>query len=157
MVYSCAYFERGADPEAELEDAQLAKLDMVCRKLQLQPGDRLLDVGCGWGALVMHAVEHYGVTALGITLSNAQADLARRRVQEAGLSDRCRIEIRDYRSLANEVPFDKISSIGMVEHVGVKNLPVYFSALHVALKPGGLFLNHGIVSVSAERPPGRWD
>ncbi len=157
MVYSCAYFERGADPEAELEDAQFAKLDMVCRKLQLQPGDRLLDVGCGWGALVLHAAANYGVTALGITLSNAQADLARRRVQEAGLSDRCRIEIRDYRSLENEEPFDKISSIGMVEHVGVENLPVYFSALHAALKPGGLLLNHGIVSITEERPRGRWD
>jgi len=157
MVYSCAYFESGADPSAELDDAQFAKLELVCRKLRLRPGERLLDVGCGWGALVMHAVRHHGVSALGITLSEAQAELARRRIAEAGLADRCRVEIRDYRALAGEPPFDKVASIGMVEHVGAGKLPAYFNAVYGALKAGGLFLNHGIVSVDAARPAGRWD
>ncbi len=157
MLYSCAYFANGADPDAELEDAQVAKLDLICRKLRLAHGDRLLDVGCGWGGLIMHAAKHYGVTALGITLSDAQAALARERIAAAGLSDRCTVEIRDYRALQNLPPFDKISSIGMVEHVGVENLPTYFASLHGALRPGGLLLNHGIVSVGAARPLPRWD
>ena len=157
MVYSCAYFAQGANADAELDDAQLAKLDIICRKLRLAPGDRLLDVGCGWGALIMHAARHYGVTALGITLSDAQAALARERIAAAGLGDRCRVELRDYRALQDLPPFDRISSVGMVEHVGVENLPVYFTALFRALRPGGLLLNHGIVSVSASRPLPRWD
>jgi len=157
MLYSCAYFADGTDADAELEDAQLAKLDIICRKLRLQPGDRLLDVGCGWGALIMHATRHYGVTALGITLSDAQAALARERIAAEGLGDRCRVELRDYRALQDLPPFDKIASVGMVEHVGVENLPMYFAALHRALRPGGLLLNHGIVSVSAARPLPRWD
>ncbi|MEP7001049.1 MAG: cyclopropane-fatty-acyl-phospholipid synthase family protein [bacterium] len=157
MLYSCAYFADGADVEAELEDAQLAKLDIICKKLRLRPGDRLLDVGCGWGALIMHATRHYGVTALGITLSDAQAELARQRIAAEGLSDRCRVEIRDYRHLESIPPFDKISSVGMVEHVGIENLPTYFDALYRALRPGGLLLNHGIVSASSARPVGRWD
>jgi cyclopropane-fatty-acyl-phospholipid synthase len=154
MVYSCAYFRREDDP---LDEAQRAKLDLVCRKLRLRPGERLLDVGCGWGALIMHAVRHYGVTALGITLSDAQATLARERIAAAGLSDRCRVEIRDYRALG-DLRFDKISSIGMVEHVGVDHLPAYFAALQRALTPGGLLLNHGIVSVDAahRRSPLDW-
>ncbi len=157
MVYSCAYFADGTNPEAELEDAQLAKLDIICRKLRLRPGDRMLDVGCGWGALIMHATRHYGVTALGITLSAAQAGLARERIAAEGLGDRCRVELRDYRALDDLAPFDRISSVGMVEHVGVENLPTYFAALHRALRPGGLLLNHGIVSVGAARPLPRWD
>ncbi len=157
MLYSCAYFATGGDPEAELEDAQFAKLDITCRKLRLRPGDRLLDVGCGWGALIMHAARQYGVTALGITLSDAQAELARARISAAGLDDRCHVEIRDYRQLGNITPFDRISSVGMVEHVGVNNLPTYFAALYRALRPGGLLLNHGIVSVSEARPKSRWD
>ena len=157
MLYSCAYFADGSDPEAELEQAQLAKLDIICRKLRLVPGDRLLDVGCGWGALIMHAARHYGVTALGITLSDQQAALARERIAAEGLGDRCRVEIRDYRHLEVLPPFDKISSVGMVEHVGVENLPTYFAALYRALRPGGLLLNHGIVSVAAARPLPRWD
>ena len=158
MLYSCAFFANGRDPEAELEDAQLAKLDLICRKLRVRPGDRLLDVGCGWGALIMHAARHYGVTALGITLSDAQAELARARISAAGLDDRCRVEIRDYRHLG-DVPhfFDRISSVGMVEHVGVNNLPTYFAALYRVLRPGGLLLNHGIVSVGEARPKSRWD
>ena len=157
MVYSCAYFADGTNPEAELEDAQLAKLDIICCKLRLRPGDRLLDVGCGWGALIMHATRHYGVTALGITLSAAQAGFARERIAAEGLGDRCRVELRDYRGLDDLAPFDRISSVGMIEHVGVEHLPTYFAALHRALRPGGLLLNHGIVSVGAARPLPRWD
>lgn len=152
MVYSCAYW---TSPPESLEAAQVAKLDLVCRKLRLRPTDRLLDVGCGWGALVIHAVQHYGVTAVGITLSEAQASLARERVAAAGVSQRCTIELRDYRDLPPTRTFDKISSVGMVEHVGVDNLPRYFSALYGALAEGGLLLNHGIVNVSASRPL-RW-
>jgi len=152
MVYSCAYFHR---PDYTLDDAQRAKLDLVCRKLRLHPGERLLDVGCGWGALIMHAAEHYGVNALGITLSDAQATLARERIAAAGLSDRCRVEIRDYRALG-DLRFDKISSVGMVEHVGVDHLPTYFASLYRALVRGGLLLNHGIVSVDAAHRPSRF-
>ncbi len=148
LVYSCAYW---TSPSELLEDAQVAKLDLVCRKLRLRPGERLLDVGCGWGALVIHAARTYGVTAVGVTLSEAQAKLARERIAAAGLSDVCTIEIRDYRDLGGAT-FDKIASVGMVEHVGVENLPRYFSALHFALEPGGLLLNHGIVNVTASRP-----
>ena len=157
MLYSCAYFANGSDPDAELEDAQVAKLDIICRKLRLRPGDRLLDVGCGWGALIMHAARNYGVTALGITLSDAQAELASARIAAGGLADHCRVEIRDYRHLGDTPPFDRISSVGMVEHVGVDNLPTYFGALYRALRPGGLLLNHGIVSVGEARPKPRWD
>ena len=151
MVYSCAYW---SSPAASLENAQVAKLDLICRKLRLQPGERLLDVGCGWGALAMHAARAYGATVLGITLSEAQASLARARIAAAGLSDRCTIELRDYRDVGAHPPFDKIASVGMVEHVGVDNLPAYFTALHRALAPGGLFLNHGIVNVQAAKPLG---
>jgi cyclopropane-fatty-acyl-phospholipid synthase len=148
MVYSCAYFER---PTYTLDDAQEAKLDLVCRKLRLRPGERFLDVGCGWGALIMHAARHYGVQAMGITLSAQQLELARARIASAGLEDQCHAEIRDYRSAPELGPFDKVASVGMVEHVGVEHLPEYFQAVHAALAPGGLFLNHGIVSVDAAR------
>lgn len=141
MVYSCAYFER---PAADLEEAQYAKLDHICRKLLLQPGDRLLDIGCGWGALVMHAARHYGVHAHGITLSQRQLTLARKRIAQAGLQDCVSVEVRDYRDLAGESVYDKISSVGMFEHVGLKNLPLYFATVNRLLKPSGLFLNHGI-------------
>ena len=149
MVYSCAYFET---PETSLDDAQLGKLDLVCRKLRLKPGERLLDVGCGWGAMIMHAAKRYGVSALGITLSENQAALARERIAAAGLSDRVKVEIRDYRDLPQAAAFDKIASIGMVEHVGIAKLPTYFAALYRALAPRGLLLNHGIVSLGAARP-----
>jgi cyclopropane-fatty-acyl-phospholipid synthase len=148
MVYSCAYYD---SPDGPLEDAQVAKLDLVCRKLRLREGERLLDVGCGWGALVIHAAGRYGVTGLGVTLSEAQASLARERIASAGLGDRCRVEIRDYRDLPAGASFDKIASVGMVEHVGVEHLPEYFAALHRALAPGGLLLNHGIVNATARR------
>ena len=141
MVYSCAYFEQ---PDMDLEQAQRAKLDHVCRKLQLQPGERLLDIGCGWGALVIHAATHYGVHAHGVTLSQQQLALARQRISQAGLADRVSVELRDYRDLQGDSVYDKVASVGMFEHVGLKNLPVYFSTVHRLLKPAGLFLNHGI-------------
>jgi cyclopropane-fatty-acyl-phospholipid synthase len=142
LVYSCAYFPRG---DEDLDAAQDAKLDLICRKLRLSPGERLLDIGCGWGGLVQFAAERYGVTALGITLSEPQADLASRRIAEAGLQERCRVEVRDYRDQPSE-PFDKVASIGMFEHVGRARLPEYFAAAWAALRPGGLFLNHGIAT-----------
>ena len=141
MVYSCAYFEQPGDTLAQ---AQRAKLDHVCRKLLLRPGERLLDIGCGWGALVIHAATHYGVRAHGITLSEQQLTLARERIAEAGVGDRVTVELRDYRDLTEEGSYDKVSSVGMFEHIGLKNLPVYFAKVHQLLKPGGLFLNHGI-------------
>jgi cyclopropane-fatty-acyl-phospholipid synthase len=157
MVYSCAYYASADDVDAGLDEAQRAKLDLICRKLRLRPGERLLDVGCGWGALIMHATQHYGVEAVGITLSEAQASLARERIAAAGLADRCRVEILDYRAIDRFTPFDKMSSVGMVEHVGEDHLPTYFSSLYGALRPGGLLLNHGIVSVNAARPRSRFD
>lgn len=149
MVYSCAYFRTQED---SLDVAQEAKLDLICRKLRLKPGDRLLDIGCGWGGLVMHAAERYGVDATGITLSPNQATFAEERIAEAGLADRCRVAIRDYRTLTTGDAFDKIASVGMVEHVGLTHLRVYFDSAFRALKPGGLFLNHGIVSLGEARP-----
>jgi cyclopropane-fatty-acyl-phospholipid synthase len=149
MVYSCAYF-RSADDS--LDAAQEAKLDLICRKLRLKPGERLLDIGCGWGGLIMYAAEHYGVDATGITLSENQASLAKERIEKAGLANRCRVAIRDYRTLNAGDAYDKISSVGMIEHVGASHLPVYFDSAFRALKPGGLFMNHGIVSLSEPRP-----
>jgi cyclopropane-fatty-acyl-phospholipid synthase len=141
MVYSCAYFATEHEP---LDDAQTRKLDVVCRKLNLQPNERLLDVGCGWGSLVIHAATHYGVRAVGVTISPSQAELARARVREAALSDRVEIRLADYRETADG-PYDKIASVGMVEHVGTAQLPGYFAHLRELLKPGGVLLNHGIV------------
>ena len=149
MVYSCGYFAHGND---DLDRAQESKLDLICRKLRLAPGEHLLDIGCGWGGLIMHAAKRYGALALGITLSEAQAELARSRIFAAGLAERCRVELCDYRQLAKEQLFDKIASVGMVEHVGLKRLNEYFAAAFAALRPGGLFLNHGIVSIDAARP-----
>ena len=148
MVYSCAYFR---SPDDSLDTAQEAKLDLICRKLRLKPGERFLDIGSGWGGLIMHAAQRYGVDATGITLSENQASLARERIQQAGLADRCRVEVRDYRTLTANT-YDKIASVGMIEHVGLSHLPVYFDSAYRALKAGGLFLNHGIVSLEAARP-----
>lgn len=149
MVYSCAYFAK--DGEESLDHAQEAKLDLVCSKLRLREGERLLDIGCGWGALVMYAAERYGVRATGITLSRTQAALAEERIRGAGLEDRCRVEILDYRDLPQGVRFDKIASIGMVEHVGKRMLPTYFDEAFRLLEPGGVFLNHGIVHLDPDR------
>lgn len=141
MVYSCGYF---TTPEDDLETAQRRKLDYLCRKLRLGRGDYLLDIGCGWGALIMHAAAHYGVQALGVTLSTPQARLARQRIEQAGLQDQCRVEVRDYRDLDSSQPYDKIVSVGMFEHVGGATLPEYFTRAWNLLRPGGVFLNHGI-------------
>ena len=147
MVYSCAYYRDGSE---DIETAQVQKLDHVCRKLRLKPGDRFLDIGCGWGALVMHAAERYGVTALGITLSQNQHALANERIRAAGLAHRCEVRLQDYRDVPGEGVFDKIASIGMIEHVGLKNLPLYFGAIRRLLADGGIALNHGITSVDPE-------
>jgi cyclopropane-fatty-acyl-phospholipid synthase len=141
LVYSCAYFEK---PDVDLDAAQQAKLDHICRKLLLKPGERFLDIGCGWGALVIHAAQRFGVRAHGVTLSPQQLKVARERIASAGLEDRVSVELQDYRDLPGDSIYDKIASVGMFEHVGLKNLPVYFSTVHRLLKPHGLFLNHGI-------------
>lgn len=146
MVYSCAYF---LDPAESLVDAQRRKLDLICRKLQLQRGQRLLDVGCGWGALVRHAAAHYGVQAVGVTLSPEQAAEAKLRVRLDGLRDRVTIRVQDYRDVTGE--FDAISSIGMFEHVGGSELETYFRKLHDLLTPDGVLLNHGITTRSRPR------
>ncbi len=141
MVYSCAYFET---PEVDLDAAQQAKLEHICRKLLLKPEDEFLDIGCGWGALVIYAAKHYGVRAHGVTLSPQQLKVAQERIEQAGLTGRVRVELLDYRDLPGESVYDKVASVGMFEHVGLKNLPVYFSTVNRLLKPRGLFLNHGI-------------
>ena len=141
LVYSCAYFHDDADT---LDQAQAQKLDHICRKLRLKPGERLLDIGCGWGALVIWAAKHYGVHAHGITLSQAQLDEATARIAAEGLQDRIKVELRDYRALEGSGVYDKVSSVGMFEHVGLANLPTYHATVHRVLKPNGLFLNHGI-------------
>jgi cyclopropane-fatty-acyl-phospholipid synthase len=143
MVYSCAYFDTGEEP---LQVAQTRKLDHVCRKLRLQPGQTLLDIGCGWGAMAMHAARHYGVKVIGITLSQNQFSLATERVRQAGLAGLIEIRLQDYREVPGEGVYDRISSIGMFEHVGLKNLRAYFAMVHRLLKPGGIALNHGITS-----------
>jgi cyclopropane-fatty-acyl-phospholipid synthase len=149
MVYSCAYFR---SPEDGLDEAQEAKLDLLCRKLRLNPGQRLLDIGCGWGGLVIHAAREYGVDATGITLSRPQADLANSRIEAAGLAKRCRVELRDYREVEETPAYDALASIGMFEHVGAALLPEYFARARRALRPGGVFLNHGIACRAAEEP-----
>ncbi len=142
-VYSCAYFR---DADMTLAQAQEAKLDHICRKLMLKPGERFLDIGSGWGALLMWAAEHYGVDATGITLSKNQHAHVQKLIEEKGLQGRVRVELRDYRELDPAKPFDKISSVGMFEHVGAANMPVYFRKINSLLVPGGLVLNHGITS-----------
>jgi cyclopropane-fatty-acyl-phospholipid synthase len=139
MVYSCAYFK---DWNNDLAAAQTDKLDMICRKLRLQPGERLLDIGCGWGALVCHAARQYGVLAHGVTLAEEQFAYAREKVARLGLEDKVTLELRDYALV--EGSFDKIASIGMFEHVGEANHPAYFQAINRLLKPGGLYLHHAI-------------
>jgi len=139
MVYSCAYFRDWANP---LDQAQRDKLDLICRKLRLEPGQSLLDIGCGWGALVCHAAGHYGVRAHAVTLSQAQHDYARQKIARLGLSDRVTVSLGDYLEL--EGTYDRIASIGMYEHVGIANYPAYFKKIHSLLAERGIFLNHGI-------------
>jgi cyclopropane-fatty-acyl-phospholipid synthase len=150
MVYSCAYFE---SPDEMLDSAQARKLDYLCRKLRLRPGERLLDIGCGWGGLIMHAAQKYGAEALGITLSKNQATLASDRIKRAGLEDQCRVEVRDYRDLNQLSGFEKIVSVGMFEHVGESQLPLYFQHAWRLLRPGGVFLNHGIANRAIDPCP----
>jgi cyclopropane-fatty-acyl-phospholipid synthase len=144
MTYSCAVWDR---PDVTLEEAQAEKYELVCRKLGLEPGMRLLDVGCGWGGMVLHAAANHGVRAVGVTLSRRQAEWADKAVADAGLADRVEIRHQDYRDV-RDGPFDAISSIGMFEHVGLSQLRVYFGGLRRLLRPGGRLLNHGI-----SRPP----
>jgi cyclopropane-fatty-acyl-phospholipid synthase len=146
MTYSCGIFSRGA---RTLEQAQSAKLDLVATKLALQPGQRVLDVGCGWGSFAIHAAARYGVSVLGITLSEPQAELARERVARVGLSDSVEVRVADYRELADE-PFDAVASIGMVEHVGETQIDRYARTLAKLLRPGGALLNHGITHLRAD-------
>ena len=149
MVYSCAYF---SSPDDKLEVAQTRKLETICRKLRLRAGDRLLDIGCGWGTLVLHAAREHGARAVGVTLSQPQAELARERIRAAGLSDRCEIRVADYREV-DDGPYDKVSSVGMYEHVGRAQLGEYAGRVTRLLREGGLFLNHGIVRAQ----PRLWD
>jgi cyclopropane-fatty-acyl-phospholipid synthase len=153
MVYSCAYFQ---SPGEDLDTAQERKLEYVCRKLRLQKGERLLDIGCGWGGLVLYAAEKHGVEAVGVTLSQPQAELAATRIQNQGLGDRCRVLVKDYRRIEEWGTFDKLVSIGMFEHVGESRLSEYFERAWKLLRPGGVFLNHGIgqmVTGPARRVP----
>jgi cyclopropane-fatty-acyl-phospholipid synthase len=143
MTYSCALFEEGAET---LEDAQRAKLDLICRKVELQPGMRMLDIGCGWGALGIHAAREYDVSVLGITLSPPQAEEANRRARDAGVGDICEFVVRDYRDLEDD-EFDAVASIGMVEHVGGSRADEYGRQVARVLRPGGKVLNHGIAWV----------
>jgi len=141
MVYTCAYYR---DPDGKLDQAQADKLDLVCRKLQLRPGETLLDIGCGWGSLAIWATQHYDVRAHGVTLSRAQADYAAERIRREGLVERCLVECRDFRDLPPEAIYDKIAAVGVIEHVGIPNYPAFFSRVRAMLNDGGLYLNHGI-------------
>ena len=147
MVYSCGYFPEGNE---DLATAQRLKLEHICRKLMLSPGQTLLDIGCGWGALAIHAAREHGAQVVGITLSTNQYELARERVREQGLEDRVEIRLQDYRDVPGEAVFDRITSVGMFEHVGLKNLRPYFDVMYRLLKPGGVALNHGITSSDAD-------
>ena len=145
MTYSCAYFD---SPDGDLDQAQTDKHELICRKLRLQKDQRLLDVGCGWGSLAIHAAERFGARVVGVTLSRKQAELASKRVAEAGVADRVTIRLQDERDV-HDGPYDAISSVGMFEHVGAKRLSSYFEHIRELLRPGGRLLNHGI-----SRPPG---
>jgi cyclopropane-fatty-acyl-phospholipid synthase len=155
MVYSCGYF---CSPDDTLEAAQIQKIDHILNKLRIQPGDRLLDIGCGWGALAMRAAEKYGAKTLGITLSRNQYELAQERIAAAGLADRCEVRMEDYRDVVGK--FDRITSVGMFEHVGLKHLRGYFTKVRELLADNGAALNHGITSTdpdSTESPFGGGD
>ncbi|HVV92627.1 MAG TPA: cyclopropane-fatty-acyl-phospholipid synthase family protein [Hyphomicrobiales bacterium] len=150
MVYSCGYFPTG---EEGLDAAQEAKLDHICRKLRLKPGERLLDIGCGWGGLLHWAVTHYGVTGVGVTLSREQLDYAQAWIARDGLDGRIELRLQDYRDIEGEGGFDKVVSVGMYEHVGIVNQPTYFATLARLLKPGGIALNHGITVTDPDGKP----
>jgi cyclopropane-fatty-acyl-phospholipid synthase len=146
MIYTCGYF---TDPKNSLDQAQRDKLEMICRKLRLQPGERLLDIGCGWGGLLCYAAENFDVEAHGVTLSQEQHDHAKAEIERRGLSDKVSVELKDYRELTEQ--FDKIVSVGMYEHIGVAAIPEYCSKIHSLLRPQGLFLNHGITRRSKRK------
>lgn len=149
MAYTCAYFP---EEETGLEQAQLAKFEHIARKLRLKPYQSLLDIGCGWGSFIVYACKHYGITAHGVTLSRQQADYANDWIRREGLEDQALVEYRDYRELVGEAQYDRISAIGIVEHVGYRNLARYFSGIQRMLKENGLFLNHGISRAREWRP-----
>ncbi len=149
MTYSCAIFSRGAQT---LEEAQLTKLDLIASKLELKAGQRLLDVGCGWGSFAIHAARNYGVTVTGITLSPSQATRARERVEQAGLSEQVEIQVSDYRELPTSA-YDAVASIGMAEHVGDRQIDVYARQLFELLCPGGVLLNHAIAALDPNNDP----
>jgi cyclopropane-fatty-acyl-phospholipid synthase len=146
-VYSCAYFKH---PDDSLDLAQEQKLEHICRKLDLKAGERFLDIGCGWGGLILWATQRFGVRALGITLSDEQHAYVTERIRALGLSDRCEVRLMDYRDVPEDEPYDKVASVGMFEHVGKRNLPGYFSKIYRLLRPGGLVMNHGITTNSIE-------
>jgi len=148
LTYSCAVYRA---PDDTLEQAQEQKYELICRKLGLRPGHRLLDVGCGWGGMALHAARHHGAQVVGVTVSRRQAELARPRVDEAGLADRIQVRLQDYRDITDG-PFDAISSIGMFEHVGLARLADYMERLHALVRPGGRVLNHGISRPPFDRP-----
>ena len=148
MAYTCAVFPH---EDASLELAQETKFDLICRKLRLEPGMRLLDVGCGWGGMVLHAVKHYGVKAIGVTLSQQQAEWGQQAIEDAGLKDVAEVRFSDYRDV-RESQFDAISSIGLTEHIGRQNYPSYFSFLHSKLREGGRLLNHTITRPNDQQP-----
>ena len=151
MVYSCGYFLNADDT---IERAQVEKLNYICKKLRLRPGHRLLDIGCGWGGLVICAAQNYGVDATGITLSQPQADYVNRRIAELGLSDRCRVLVQDYRQVSEAEPYDGLVSVGMFEHVGKALLKHYFEKAYRLLKPYGMFLNHWISTTRTNNQAG---
>jgi cyclopropane-fatty-acyl-phospholipid synthase len=147
MTYSCAYFRSG---DESLEQAQEQKFAHICRKLMLGQGERFLDIGCGWGGLIIYAARHFGVHALGVTLSPQQFEHTRARIVREQLTDRCRVELLDYRDIPDAPRFDKIASVGMFEHVGLKNLPVYFDKINRLLSANGLAINHGITTMDPQ-------
>ena len=149
MVYTCAYYR---EPDGKLEQAQADKLDLVCRKLRLRPGETMLDIGCGWGSLAIWAAQHYGVRAHGVTLSRAQAEHAAARIAREGLTDRCLVEYRDVRDLDPGARYDKIAAVGVIEHIGIPNYHAFFGRVREMLGDGGLYLNHGITHGFHWRP-----
>lgn len=152
MVYSCGYFQNAADL---IEKAQIEKLNYICKKLRLSSGQRLLDIGCGWGGLVICAAQNYGVDATGITLSQPQADYANKRIAELGLSTKARVLVQDYREVSESDPYDTLVSVGMFEHVGQTLLKPYFAKAYRLLKPCGVFMNHGIATTISSHSPKR--